>query len=374
MIKLVNIINLQTFNKSMSTNSYLQLILTCFSSLDIAGLRLHLKDDYPYQATTKEIFLNEIEEIFKAHKHSGDTELLMYEGRCVGTNCDNCGMKGYRFVGNNSKNYMELLFEVAAGDIIDIIDCPHFKPEVEIQGLGTKADIYFDSDDRVTFHKTPEYLEKVFSATNAYSELVTDPPKLINFKEIGNWLDKHSELNARIGSYEMFGPTFKWTPFSRLYDDLQVFKSYISDHLNELVQANISFNEIVSEQNLIDCVLKYESIYDEASSDLQYSFKKVGENYILNERDLILFSGEEFFQTLNFVEFYKIHYWELLSKYTTYTEDEISKLFNNSDSQTDTSDILSLKFHLEKRKELEKLGINIPFDINKTNDESDPPF
>jgi hypothetical protein len=358
----------------MPQNTYFQAILSYFASLDIASLRIHLKEEYSYQDSTKLIFLSKLEKVFNKFKSSGDTELLIYPGACAGKGCDNCDVKGYRFVGNNSKNYMDLLFEVAAGDIIDIIDCPHFETEVEILGLGTKADIYFDSDEHVTFRKTPEYLEKVVSATNAYSELVIDPPKQLNFKEIGNWLDKHSELNARLGSYEMFGPTFKWTPFSRLYDELQVFKSYISDHLNELAQANISFNEIVSEQNLIDCVLKYESIYDEASSDLQYSFKKVGENYILNERDLILFSGEEFFQTLNFVEFYKIHYWELLSKYTTYTEDEISRLFNNSNSQTETSEILSLKFHLEKRKELEKLGINIPFNINKTNDESDPPF
>jgi len=356
----------------MQHNNYLQNILTYFSSLNIDELRLHLKEEYSYQDTRKEIFLNKIEEIFIGHNKSGDTELQIYKGACADKHCDNCGLKGYRFIGNNSKNYMDLLFEVIGNDITDIIECAHFKPEVEIDGLGTKAFIYFDSDDRVSFHKTSEYLDKVISATNAYSELVTDPPKQLNFEELCNWLDKHFELNARIGGYEMFGHTYKWTPFSRIYNELQEFKSYISRYLKEIIQANNLYEHSVSEQDLIDCLLKYEPIYKEASSDLQYFFIKEGENYILNNQDMILFIGEEFSQTFNFADFIKTHYFELLSKYTTYTEHEISEMFNNSNSQAETSDILSLKFHLEKRKVLKELGIDAPLFMNKVKNLSDP--
>ena len=92
--------------------SYIQRILSYFTSMDISRLQLHLKNEYTYQDTTKEDFLYEIEVNFELHKNWGDTELLIYKGACAGKICINCGMKGYRFVGNHSKNYMDLLFEI----------------------------------------------------------------------------------------------------------------------------------------------------------------------------------------------------------------------------------------------------------------------
>lgn len=43
--------------------------------MDTAKLRLYLNDEYTYEDATKEIFLNEVEEDFKAYKNSGDTAL-----------------------------------------------------------------------------------------------------------------------------------------------------------------------------------------------------------------------------------------------------------------------------------------------------------
>lgn len=129
----------------MPNNNYYQTILSYFISMDIDNLRVHLKDEYTYQDTTKEILLNEIEKIFEAYKNSGDTALTLYEGVCTGSiACDNCGKKGYRFVGNNSKNYMDLLFEIDGDDIMDIFECVQFKTDVDIEKLGIKADIDVD--------------------------------------------------------------------------------------------------------------------------------------------------------------------------------------------------------------------------------------
>ena len=82
----------------MSQLTNLQSILHSFISMDIDQLRYLLKDEYTYGETTKEIFLNEVEAVFEAHRNSGDTELLLYSGVCSGKTCENCGKKGYRFV------------------------------------------------------------------------------------------------------------------------------------------------------------------------------------------------------------------------------------------------------------------------------------
>jgi len=336
--------------------SYLQTILNYFTSMNIDKLRFYLKEEYSYQDTTKEIFLSEIEEVFKAHKNSGDTKLLIYKGGCGSKYCGNCGVKGYRFVGNHSKNYIDLLFEMEGDDVKDICNCEEFKPYVEIDRLGIKESIYIDLDDQVTFNKTPEYWAKVYSARAAYSEIITSPPKQLDFEELSYWVDKHAVSDAAIGNYNIFKPDMKWSPFSKLYGELKEMRCYISDHLSEFIKANDSTNQIETEEKLIDWILKYEAVYfyEEESLDLKYSFRKEGENYILNEQKLILFTGDEFFQTLTFIEFYQKHYDELLNKYNTYTKEEQMEAINKPNSHLEGVDIFSLRFHLGMRKVLEE--------------------
>ena len=65
----------------MLKRGYIQTIMDAFSSIDIDKLRKYLKDDYFYEDTSKEIFLNEIEKFFKRRKNAEDIKLLIYEGK-----------------------------------------------------------------------------------------------------------------------------------------------------------------------------------------------------------------------------------------------------------------------------------------------------
>jgi hypothetical protein len=116
--------------------------------MDIGRLRYFLKYEYTYEDTTQKIFLDEMERIFDSFRNTGDTELLLYNGACVGKTCENCGMNGYRFVGNISKNYLDLIFEIEGNDIKDIFECVQFETDVDIERLGIKADIDVDLDEK----------------------------------------------------------------------------------------------------------------------------------------------------------------------------------------------------------------------------------
>lgn len=346
----------------MFTTSYLQSILHYFASMDIANLRLHLKDEYTYEDTTKEIFLNEIESIFEAHKNSGDTELLTYKGACAGKRCENCGKKGFRFVGNHSKNYMDLLFEIEEDDIKDIYSCPGFDTDVEINDLGTQASFYINPDDLTSFIKTPEYWAKVNSALAAYNEIITNPAKSVTFEELSNWLDKHADTDTLIGSKDVFDPRMKWSPFSELYADFKKIKTFISAHFKEIEQANSNINQNSNDQELIEWLFKNESLYNDFPSELSFSFEKDSDNYITHKGEKLIFTGNFFEKTFQFFRFYCETDVALMAKYNIYTAKEELELYKNMDFNDDIS---TLRFHLEKRKTLEAQGINLPYYINK---------
>jgi hypothetical protein len=348
----------------MSESSYIKSILHYFTKMDIDNLRLHLKDEYNYEDTTKEIFLNEIEKIFDAHKNLGDTELLIYKGACAGKRCENCGKKGFRFVGNNSKNYMDLLFEIEDDDIKDIYDCSYFKPDVEIDGIGKKAFIYFNEDDRISFKRTPDYWFKVYSASAAYNEIITRPPRQINFEELSYWVDKHSVTDELIGSYDIFKPEMKWGDFSKLYADLKEIRTYITNYLDYIIEAASEIGLIKTEQQLIDWLLKNETLFEVAPFEFKFRTERDNDCCILKYRKPILLKDDSFSQSYNFLSFYDKNYHEMLSKYNTYTQEEEREVYNNKDLQKDGIDATSLRFHLEKRKAMEEIGIEIPFYIN----------
>jgi len=344
----------------MDNNSYIQTILNAFVSMDIETLRLYLKDEYSYEDTTKEIFLNEIERLFKRRKNAGDTKLLIYEGTC---NDDNCIKRCYRFIGNRSRNYIDLIFITKKNDIINIFSCEKFKPDDPLKNLKYKYEIEIHEDEKVTFIKTPEYLAKLNAATTAWDEIITSPPRLINFDELTHWVSKHSVTDTLIGSYNSFKPAMKWTPFSLIYSELREMRDYLAQNIDGIITANSLINNINTEPDLIEWLLTYEDIGQEAPFYLKHAFNKEGDHYWWNYKNPIHFKDTIFSQALDFLDYYQKHYEKIFEKYSTYTDEEISILYNYCDSKEETKNLYSLRFHIQNRKNLEAMGIRIPYHI-----------
>jgi len=355
----------------MPQNSYLQSILSYFTSMDIAKLQAYLKDEYTYGNTTKDFFLNQFESIFETHRESGDTELLLFPGACVSLTCSHCGKRGYRFVGNHTKNYFDLIFELEGDDITDIYACFEFKSDTKVQGLGTQADVYINIDDQIDFHKTPEYWVKVSAAKDAYNELVGQPLRKFNLQDINYWLAKHADLYQRIGGYSVFKPPMKWDPFLSAYDFTRSLIKFVFDNLDEVRQANQSLAQLKTEQETIDWLVKYEAISKWSSLDPLLERINDDENYYKKD-NLFLFKSEEYQDVCSFLFSYLDYNKPLLDKYTIYTAEEELEMYNEENIRNEKPNFNSLHFHLQKRKELEELGVEIPLYINQKSNQSDP--
>jgi hypothetical protein len=345
----------------MHLTTYPQTILKSFALMDIENLRINLNEEFSYENTTKEIFLFKIENVFEAYKNSGDTELIIYDGECNDRNCPNLGKKGYRFVGNHSKNYIDLIFETKKDNITDIYQCSTFKTYINMGELGEKADIYIFLDEQNSFVKTPEYCEKVISAKAAFLEIVKDPPRQLDFEALNSWLDKHMNTYKSIGEYDPFDSPMRWTPFASLYNDLKDIRDFIYYNIAEISKANSETMFNKTEQDIINWIINYEVVGINIPFILKRFVKKVGDHFRWDIGNPIYFKDDVFVGTMYFIEYFLKQQHDMLYKYTTYTNEEAFTLSNQYDT-------FSLKFHLDYRKAKEEAGIHIPFYMNKQND------
>jgi hypothetical protein len=190
---------------------------------------------------------------------------------------------------------------------------------------------------------------------------------LVVNKDLCYWIDKNAVAYSLIGNFDLFEETeiMKWTQFSILYAALKKIKSYTSNHIEEFRLANYQSKKIQTEQDLVDWIVKYEDIYEEASSDLKYCFVKGKGNFRLFPKNPILLCDPIFDDTFSFFKFFQGHFDDVFLKYSTYIDQENSILFNNGGSRSYGVANFSLKFHLAHRKAIEELGTDVPFYLNK---------
>jgi hypothetical protein len=341
-------------------------IIKAFASMNSTALEILLDDAKTYQDASKEVFLEKLEELFLAHKNSGDDYLFSYPGKCGAkcSLCDNCGKSGYRFVGNHSNNYFDFIFEIGNQSVSDIYDCSRFETTETIKNLKSKASLDFDEDEKVSFVKTPEYLIKVNAAENAFSEISTRPPQLLDFEQLSYWVDKYAVLSEKIGEFDIFEPIMKWTPFARLYSDLKAIKDYLDLNFKSIQNANQEYKTLQTEQNFIDWLLKQYAIFYPAPTDLKYSLtlEKSGVSCRIDNKTTLFFHSQEFLEAYDFLKKYEIKNAELLKKYCVSNDAEYLEKWNDNNFIDDLS---NLKYHLQQREALAKIGIEIPFYVIK---------
>jgi hypothetical protein len=228
-------------------------ILNAFVAMNISSLEILLDDSKTYQDATKEVFLEKLVALFLAHKKIGDDYFIVYQGKC-GADCSLCpnsGKSGYRFVGNHSNNYFDFIFELVGQNISDIYDCSRFETTETIENLESKANLDFDDDEKAYFVKTPEYLIKVNAAQEAFSEISTSPPQLLDFEQLSYWVDKYDSLYESTGGYDVFQSRFKWSPFASLYSDLKEIKDYLDTHFQQIQVSYTQFSHLETEQDYL---------------------------------------------------------------------------------------------------------------------------
>ena len=92
-------------------------------NMDFEILRLLMDENINYQDLPRDRFFELLKATFNTFKNHGDTELIPHKGCCG--ECKK-GCVGISFVGNNSHNYLDIIFETEDNEISELSECSQF--------------------------------------------------------------------------------------------------------------------------------------------------------------------------------------------------------------------------------------------------------
>jgi hypothetical protein len=327
--------------------------LSCFinaiSEMDSKALKLILEDNVSYQDTTKTIFLEKLEDVFKEFKKE-DNKLIAYQGKCNSNECSNKNKKGISFVGNISGRYINFIIEENEnGTVKDIYTCYDFCTAEKINNENIrKLDISVYKDEKVNFTPTSSYNYINNKSISALNEIKYFNNSEISKEEIVTWIKKYEDvynsLNWRNNFYKNHY-SFYWL----YYRIDEIYKFLVIENEAKIGVDEFKSIDINNEIDLLKWLVKYEHLYYEllllCANIVTEESLQTG-NSILHKDYNIYFKTDILKNCIELEELIDKHYNEKLNKYNTLSLEEQENQIPFDDNYQDIS---SLKYHLEKR-------------------------
>jgi len=127
-----------TLEKNTKANTQFLSAIYYISEMDIEMLDAILPNTITYNDVSKKNFIAALGMLFNEFRSYGDSHLIQFKGACK--ICKK-GYPGFTFIGNNSKNFVNIIIEFpknASGnfDIVDIFDCSSFRNYVGVLNVN----------------------------------------------------------------------------------------------------------------------------------------------------------------------------------------------------------------------------------------------
>lgn len=291
-------------------------ILESFSKMDMDMLGLILDDSRTYQDAKKEIFLMKLNDVFNKFKNANDNLLLAHSGKCFSDDC-NKDCKGFSFIGNNSKNHVDFIFEENEIDFKDIYHCSNFKIDTPGVHLSDEISLIVSSDEKANFIPSIEYLARVQKCERAYSELIKNEITYISKNDYHYWLEKYHDLYK---TFEL--PPLLYNAFDKfytLYWQIEEISSYLkfNSEASKAIQE-YNFLNIENEGLLLAWLIKYESLGTDLTLllvDHFYNEEELKSGYVqLRNNFNLKISVSDFKDVIHFNQIFDDHYWEMVDR------------------------------------------------------------
>lgn len=324
-------------------------LINAISEMDSKEIELILDDNVSYQDTSKTIFLEKLEDVFKEFKKE-DNKLIDYQGKCNSNECSNKNKNGFSFVGNISGRYINFIIEENEdGSVKDIYTCSVFcTDEYVINENKRKLDISVYKDEKVNFTPTSTYTYLKNKAISAHNDIKQFNDCEISKEEIITWIKKYEDVYNSLNWTNNFYKnhySFYWT-----YYHINKIARFLKIE-NEAKTAIDEYKSIDTrnEIDLLKWLVKYEHLYYELillCADI-VTVESIQTSKTLLHKDYTIYFKTNILQNcIELQELIDKHYNEKLNKYNTLSLEEQENQIPFDDDYQNTS---SLKYHLEKR-------------------------
>ncbi|MGZ9676401.1 hypothetical protein [Flavobacterium sp. GNP001] len=324
-------------------------LIDAISEMNCKAIELILEDKITYQDTTKTIFLQKLQEVFKEFQNK-DNKLLAYEGKCNSDECINKNKKGIAFVGNKSGRYINFIIEEdEVCSVKGIYNCSDFYTDKRVIDENKRQlNFIIYDDEKVTFVPSASYDYLKNKSITALNEMRQLNDSEISKDQIITWIKRYEELYDvidRINNFYKYHHSFYW-----LYEHInQIFQFLMIEN-----EAKIAIDEFKSitldnEIDLLKWLVKQEHLYNDLillfGNVVSVESLKTGK-CVLHEDYTVYFKTSILQNCIDLQELLDKYYYEKLNKYNTLSPAEQQNQTPFDDDYEETS---SLKYHLQLR-------------------------
>jgi hypothetical protein len=332
-------------------------ILKYFCEMDIEMLRMVLNDLRTYQGAKKGVFLGKVEEVFEKFRKGGDSYLKKYNGKCGEHGCEKKGCPGIVFVGNVSRNYFELLFEVTSTGGLDIQSCPSFeRDEIDVE-LGEKFSVHIGNDEMADFFPTNWYQKNLKNVERAMKELCKDDVAYLTKEDYVDWIEKYDGLYE-----EIFSPFDSFNGFEKFIWIHNWLKEY-ADYLKYEIGAKTALEEfgkinLMNESELLRWLVRYEDLGGKLIHVGIRIFNMEGGNVLgIYERVFkdydIFIAVSDYMNLINFSICFNKYHMNMWKKYLIVSDEEFCE---SESTREEIEQHYSLKYNLMERGMIDEKG------------------
>lgn len=347
--------------------NFLKNVLHAFSQMDSLTIKDLLDPQNTYQDLEKNLFIEKLESIFEEFRSEGTSNLSVLEGACFSLDCNPTQNRTtYRFFSEKTRDYIDFRFILdpikLSNDyaISDIYQCHCFKCHTDRNTrFGEEKILFIYWDEKNDFSKDADFLIYREIANEGLEKLKTFQG-IINLEEIGAWLMKYQ---SAIGFIERFKkpPIFekmKWDRFTSIYRRLKDFFEVIPKVVS-LFQSDFEDWGKRSEDEMIECILRFENLFWETKYDYFFNFETKDGKYLINSEELIL-KGEVIDKFNSMWSRFLIERKRLVKKYFSLSDGELDQYYESNEYYFHETELERLGFHMEIRDRAKKNGEIIP--------------
>ncbi len=296
-------------------NTEKQNIVRSIEQMDVELFEMLLNVSKTYQYVRKSVFVKKFNAVFNELVKGGDNFLNSYPGMCKSKDCDNRFCSGYRFVGNVSNKYFNLIFKENKNEVDDIFQCSSLELDNGEKIKGERIFIDFPTEDQEYFLLNTDFQDKKKRCLIAMEELNQYRDIELPFEVLESWVRMQSVLYDSLSDVSILLNTFN--DFKSIYAKFRfLVKIYYKD-----VESKLAFEQYLKlDKSNEKALLRWLVDHEELGAELyQFVYFDISKN-IEGEIDDLRFGDfkidiERFRNCIKFQLAYETHIYAMKVKY-----------------------------------------------------------